>query len=220
MSFTPSAIAAAVEEEGGFWENAYPILPHPGELIVGLVSFTILLIIFTKKVVPALEKVHAERVAAIEGGMQQAEKAQAEAEAALAEYRAQLAEARTEANKIREDARADAAAIAAEVRDKAQAESARIVESAHRQIEAERQQAVVSLRSDVGSLATDLAGRIVGESLEDSARQSRVVDRFLAELEDADPQEVRAGAGPTGGAALAAMPAGGAAPAPGSEDRS
>jgi F-type H+-transporting ATPase subunit b len=35
----------------------------------------------------------------------------------------------------------------------------------------------------VGTLATDLAGRIVGESLEDDARQRRVVDRFLDELE-------------------------------------
>ena len=32
-------------------------------------------------------------------------------------------------------------------------------------------------------MATTLAGRIVGESLEDEARQSRVVERFLAELE-------------------------------------
>ncbi len=213
MQLAATALVAAEVEGESFWENAYPIIPHPGELIVGTIAFAILLFIFFKKVVPALEKVHAERVAAIEGGMQQAEKAQAEAEAALAEYRAQLAEARTEANKIREDARADAAAIAAEVRDKAQGESTRIVESAHRQIEAERQQAVVSLRSDVGRLATDLAGRIVGESLEDSARQSRVVDRFLAELEVADPQQVRAAAAtPAGGASLAA--------APGSEDRS
>ncbi len=33
------------------------------------------------------------------------------------------------------------------------------------------------------ALATSLAGRIVGESLDDEARQSRVVERFLADLE-------------------------------------
>src|SRR6478736_39799 len=57
-------------------------------------------------------------------------------------------------------------------------------EPARTQIEAERQQAVTSLRAEVGSLATALAGRIVGESLEDEARQSRVVERFLADLEN------------------------------------
>ncbi len=69
------------------------------------------------------------------------------------------------------------------MREQAQAEAARIVEHAHMQIEAERQQAVSSLRAEVGTLATELAGRIVGESLEDEARQSRVVERFLADLE-------------------------------------
>ena len=48
---------------------------------------------------------------------------------------------------------------------------------------AERAQAVVSLRSEVGRLSTELASRIVGESLHDQARQSGIVDRFLAELE-------------------------------------
>lgn len=197
MSFAPTALLAA--EDGGFWESAYPILPYPGEIIVGFISFGILVWIFAKKVVPALEKVYAERVASIEGGMEEAERAQKEAEAALAEYKAQLAQARTEANQIREEARADAASIATEVREKAHAEASRIVESAQRQIEAERQQAVVSLRSEVGRLATDLAGRIVGESLEDSARQSRVVDRFLAELEQSEPAQVRASAAAVGG---------------------
>ena len=66
---------------------------------------------------------------------------------------------------------------------KAAAESARISEQARVQIEAERQAAVVSLRAEVGTLATDLASRIVGESLADDARSSRVIDRFLADLE-------------------------------------
>jgi F-type H+-transporting ATPase subunit b len=35
----------------------------------------------------------------------------------------------------------------------------------------------------VGTLATQLAGRIVGESLEDDERSTRVVDRFLTDLE-------------------------------------
>ena len=33
-------------------------------------------------------------------------------------------------------------------------------------------------------LAVELAGRIVGESLEDEARQRRTVENFLAELEE------------------------------------
>ena len=39
------------------------------------------------------------------------------------------------------------------------------------------------LRSEVGTLATTLAGKIVGEALNDDERSARVVDRFLADLE-------------------------------------
>ncbi len=75
----------------------------------------------------------------------------------------------------------------AEMREQAQTEASRIVDHGKTQIEAERQQAVTSLRAEVGTLATTLAGRIVGESLDDDARQSRVVQRFLADLETGTP---------------------------------
>ena len=141
------------------------------------------IVLMRKFVVPSFEKTFAERTAAIEGGLSAAESKQAEADAKLAELEKQLADARHEAARIREEAREQGAAIIAEMREQAQAESTRIVEHGKTQIEAERQQAVTSLRAEVGALATGLAGRIVGESLDDEARQSRVVDRFLAELE-------------------------------------
>lgn len=160
-----------------------PILPLWGELVFGVVAFAILYWVVAKRVVPRLEEVYAERTAAIEGGMQQAEQAQAEAQAALEQYQAQLHEARAEANRIREEAREQGASIVAELRAQAQTEAARITDSAKKQIEAERQQAIVQLRSEVGTLSTDLASRIVGESLHDETRQKGIVDRFLAELE-------------------------------------
>lgn len=164
-------------------EGSNPLIPNVWEILVTVIGFGILLFIVSKYVVPAFEKTYEERSAAIEGGIAKAEAAQAEANAALDEYKQQLTDARTEANRIREDARNEGAKILAELKEKAAAESARITEQAHVQIEAERQAAVVSLRTEVGTLATELAGRIVGESLSDDARSARVVDRFLADLE-------------------------------------
>jgi F-type H+-transporting ATPase subunit b len=187
-------VLASVKAEG--WPEALPLLPHPAELIVGLIAFAILYWIYATKVVPKMETMYEERAAAIEGGMAQAEEAQAEAKAALEKYNAQLAGARTEANEIRESAREQGASIVAEMRGQAQAEAARITESAQRQVEAERQQAVVQLRQEVGTLSTDLASKIVGESLQDEVRQKGIVDRFLADLEagDVTPEKV----GPAG----------------------
>ena len=114
------------------------------------------------------------------------------ADAAKAQYEAQLKEARTEATQIREDARVQGSQIVAEMRGQAQAEATRITEAAHRQIEADRSQAAASLRGEVGRLSTDLASKIVGESLHDETRQKGIVDRFLAELESGSltPQKV------------------------------
>ncbi|MHA7134626.1 F0F1 ATP synthase subunit B [Oerskovia turbata] len=178
----PQAVLAA---ESGEVDPIQLFLPPFYDIFWSGVVLIVIAVAFYKFVLPKFQAVLDERTAKIEGGLAKAESAQAEAAAALAEYHQQLQEARAEAARIREDARAEGSAIVADQRSKAGDEAARILETAQRQIEAERQQASVSLRNDVGTLATQLASKIVGESLEDSARQSRVVDRFLDELEAA-----------------------------------
>jgi F-type H+-transporting ATPase subunit b len=154
-----------------------------GTFFVELIAFAILFFLLAKYIVPPINRAMTARQDAIRKEFADLDEARAEAKAAEEEFRAQIADARHEAAKIREEAREQGAAIIAEMREQAQAEANRIVEHAHTQIEADRQQAVTSLRAEVGTLATGLAGRIVGEALEDQARQSRVVERFLADLE-------------------------------------
>lgn len=161
-----------------------PLLPeHLSELFVGIALFLVIWFVVAKKVVPMFEATYAERTAAIQGGIEKAEKAQLEAAQALEEYKAQLATAREDGSRIREEAKTQGAAIVTDMRQQAQDESSRLLANAKAQIEAERVAAVTQLRSEVGGLATTLAGRIVGESLEDDERARRTVDRFLAELE-------------------------------------
>ncbi|MDA0259555.1 MAG: F0F1 ATP synthase subunit B [Actinobacteria bacterium] len=173
MSFRISAAA----------EELNPLVPHTSEIIVGFIAFTLLYLVLRSKVVPMFEKAFAARTEAIQGGMEKAEKAQRDAQVALEQYTAQLSAARGEAQKIREEARVQGAAIIEDLRGKAQEEAARITAAATASIEAERQQAITSLRNEVGSLATELASKIVGEALDDQVRQSRIVDRFLDDLE-------------------------------------
>lgn len=160
-----------------------PLLPHTAEIIVGSIAFLLLYLVMRSKVVPMFEKAFTARTEAIQGGMERAEKAQLDAQRALTQYNDQLSKAREEAQSLREEARVQGATIIEELRSKAQEEAARITASAHASIEAERQQAVTSLRNEVGALAIELASKIVGEALDDQARQSRIVDRFLDDLE-------------------------------------
>lgn len=163
--------------------GANPLIPNWWEVLITGIGFLILLFIAVKFIVPAFERVYRERTEAIEGGLAKAKAAQAEAAAARDEYNQQLESARLEAQKIREEARSEGDKILADFKDRANAESARITENAHRQIEAERSAAVISLRTEVGVLATELAAKVVGEALDDDARSRRVVDRFLEDLE-------------------------------------
>ena len=160
-----------------------PVIPNPAEIVVGLVAFTILFFLLRTKAVPKFEKAYRDRTDAIQGGLERAEKAQREAGANLEKYQAQLADARGEAAKMREEARTEGAVIIEQMRTTAQEEAARITSAARAAIEAERKQALNSLMNEVGSIATTLASKIVGEALDDQARQSRVVERFLADME-------------------------------------
>ncbi|MDR7384151.1 F0F1 ATP synthase subunit B [Promicromonospora iranensis] len=172
-------VAAQTDEPSGI----SLFLPAGYDLFWSSVVIVIIAVVFYKMVLPRMNAVLDERASLIEGGIAKAEAAQQQADEALAKQQELLAQARSEAAQVREEARAEGTAIIKDLKAKASEEAERITETARRQIEADRQAASVSLRTEVGALATDLASKIVGESLEDSARQSRVVDRFLDELE-------------------------------------
>jgi F-type H+-transporting ATPase subunit b len=164
-------------------EATNPLLPAIYDIVWSIIPFALVLLLFWRVVLPRLQKTLDERSAAIEGGIAQAENAQAEAKEALDKYNALLAEARAEAAGIRDQARAEGSQILQEMKTSAQAEADRIAQSAKAQIEAERHQAVVSLRKEVGNLALDLASAVVQERLSEDAKAASVIDKLLADLD-------------------------------------
>lgn len=160
-----------------------PLLPSWPEFIIGTILFLLVFGALAKFLLPRATKMLAERTEQIEGGLARSQEAQTEAKQLLDQYREQLAEARHEASRLREEAREQGAQIIAEMREQAQAEARRVTETAQAQLAADRQQALAALRQEVGALSVDLASKIIGESLADDARQGRLVDRFLDELE-------------------------------------
>ncbi|RKT06924.1 ATP synthase F0 subcomplex B subunit [Streptomyces sp. 3211.6] len=165
-------------------ETENPLFPPIPELVIGLIAFVIVFGFLAKKLLPNINKVLDERREAIEGGIEKAEAAQTEAQSVLEQYKAQLAEARHEAARLRQEALEQGTALKEELRAEGQRQREEIIAAGHAQIAADRKAAAQALRQDVGKLATDLAGKLVGESLEDVARQSRTIDRFLGELEE------------------------------------
>ncbi len=167
-----------------------------GTFIAELVAFLIVLAILYRYVLPIVSKAVNDRQEMIRRSIEDSREAKERLEAAEAEYKEALATTRTDAARIREEARAQGQQIIDEMRKTAQEEAERISERERARMETERAQLVHQLRAEVGQIAVELAGRVVGESLADEARQSRVVDRFIAELDEsaaepaADPSAV------------------------------
>ncbi len=181
MIFAQILPIAAEEAENGNG-GLEILLPPFNELIAGIIAFAIVFFFMWRWAVPAINRSLEQRQAAISGQIEDAEKAKAEAESLLADYKAQLAEAKAEGNRIIDEARQSAEQVKADLIAKAEEEASQIRAKARDEAAGEKARALAEARSQVGDISVDLAGRIVGESLDADAHQD-LIDRYLADLE-------------------------------------
>lgn len=158
------------------------LFPHWTEMIAGVIAFGLIFFFVRKWVWPKLSETMEMRQKAIAGEYTAAEKAKAEAESLLQDYKKQLAESKSEANRILEEARASADQVRTDLIAKAEADAEAIRTKARDEASLEMSRALGDARSQVGEISVDLAGKIVGESLDADAHQA-LIDRYLADLE-------------------------------------
>jgi F-type H+-transporting ATPase subunit b len=168
-------IIAAAEEAPN------PILPEPVELIVGAVVFLIVFAVIAKLAFPQINQALGARTEKIQGDLEKAEAARTTAEQELAEYRRQLAGAREESNRIIEEARKTADQMRKDLQARAEQDAQQTVVRAQEEIRAERDRVFQELRAQVGQIAVDLAGRVVGESL-DPQTHERLIDEYIDQV--------------------------------------
>ena len=173
-------LAYVLAQEAAEHEQS-PILPAANELIWGTVAFLILLFLMYRTVFPSINQAFKDRRANIEGKLEQAEREREEAEQLLEEYRRRLRDAEDETQRILEEARSNAERVRRDLLAKAETDAGRELDRARQAIRAERDQAIRQLRNEVGTLAVELATRVVGDSL-DRERQLRLVDEYIEEL--------------------------------------
>jgi len=172
-------------EEGGTDNFLVPNGTFFAELLIFLIIFWVI----WKYVVPPVRKAMTERQEMVRRQIEEAKEARERLEAADAKFREVLGEARTEAAKIRDEARAEAGRIKTDLREQAEREVAQIRQRGEEQLATQREQVVRELRGEIGRLSVALAGRIVGESMEDEARRRGTVDRFIDELDAMSAQD-------------------------------
>ena len=156
-------------------------IPAIEDLIWGGLAFLIVAVVIYKLAWPSFVASLDERAEKIDAGLRAAEIARAEVASQQEQLAEDIRQAQREATGIRENAQDNAKAIVAQAQAKARHEAEGMLENANRRIFADSEAAKRHLSAEIGQLATELAGRIVGEAL-DEETASRVIDRFLDEL--------------------------------------
>jgi F-type H+-transporting ATPase subunit b len=162
------------------------VLPATNELIWGTVAFVLFLLVLRRAGVwRKLGEAMDQRTTRIRTDLENAEAAKREAEALLREYREQLEQARQEARQIVEDAKRRADQTRQDLIKRAERDADAVRTRAEQEIQAQLQRARIELRRELGVLSVQLAGRVIGDNL-DNERQLRLVDRYIEELSAQD----------------------------------
>jgi F-type H+-transporting ATPase subunit b len=168
----PAAVWAA--SEGGHESGG--LISLDKSLIVQAINFLILLFILQRLLYkPFLAKM-AERTAAIQKSLDEAQAARAEATRQQEENETRLRAAHAEAAAIRAQAMKEATEEQKRLVEAARAESQRLVESAKAQMDADVRRAREELRREVADLATAVAEKLVRRSLRDEDHRRIVAD--------------------------------------------
>ncbi|MEV6028421.1 F0F1 ATP synthase subunit B [Streptomyces sp. NPDC052036] len=159
------------------------LIPRLAPTLVCVLAFAVIFVSFTKILLPRINKVLAERQDAVDGQRERAERTATEAGEVLAKYREELAEARHEAARLRQEALEQGTQLIAEIRAEGLREREEMIAEAQARLAADRVIAATELRGVVVTLATELAGRIVGEPIDSFAHESDLVDRYFTDLD-------------------------------------
>jgi F-type H+-transporting ATPase subunit b len=154
--------------------------------IVEVIAFLIILAIIWRYILPPLQKALAARQAMVQQQAEDSDQAKRDLAEAQRKYQEALNEARTEAAQIRENARAEAQRTIEELHTQAQEDVARIIARGDEQLAQQRASVVRELRAEIGTVAIELAEKIVQQRLTDEAQVSATVDAFLSGLEARD----------------------------------
>jgi F-type H+-transporting ATPase subunit b len=118
----------------------------------------------------------------IKGALESAGKAREEMLKLQSDNEAILKKAREEREGILKEAREVRDRLIAEAKGKAAEEAEKLVEKARTGIESEKRKALSEIRDQVAALSVEIASKILGEKLEKSGEQDKLIDNYLKDI--------------------------------------
>lgn len=131
-----------------------------------------------------INEILAKRKAMADAQLRDAETARTEAEALKAEYEKDMAEARSKASDIIVSAQKTATAQSDKILQEATAAAAALKEKAQNDIEQEKKKAVSEIRSEIGGIAMDIAGKVIEREINEEDHK-KLIDEFIANVGEA-----------------------------------
>ena len=148
-----------------------------------LLNFLVLFFVAKKFLFKPVKDMIDSRQQEIDDMYAQADAAKANAEAMETEYKSRLAEAQETGDTLVKEAMARGKNREEEIVRQANREADAIREKATADIAREKQKALNDAKDEISSIALEIAGKVIGESM-DGEKQQKLVDNFLAELGD------------------------------------
>ena len=150
----------------------------PWTLIAQLLNLFIQVMLIKKFLFKPIKEVLAKRKAAADAEIADATKAKEEAESLKSEYEENMKQARDKANDILNTAQKSATQQSEEIIREANAQAVSIKSKAERDIEQERRKAVNEIKDEIGDMAMEIAGKVIGREI-NSSDHEKLIDDFI-----------------------------------------
>lgn len=166
--------------------------PDFGLIFWMFVGFAVLFLILWKLAWPVILKTVDERGALIDKGVEYAQDAKHQLDTAREQAEQVLRQARSEQADMLREADRMKSQIIEEARGAAQVEAQKVMDAARQSIEQQQKQAEQQFRRQVGAFALDIAQKVVRNEVADPQAQSKLVNKYLDEIQDEKDTDTKA----------------------------
>ena len=156
----------------------------PWTFIAQILNLFIQVYLIKRFLFKPINEILKKRQEAADKDIQEAKKAKEAAEAVKTEYETSMSDDRGEANRIIEDAKKDANLRAEELIKEAEQHASSIKAKAEEDIRLERKKALNEVKDEIGSIAMDIAGKVVEKEIHEDEHKA-LIDEFLQNVEEA-----------------------------------
>lgn len=151
------------------------------QILISLINLLILFLILKKFLFRPVQKILAERRAALDKVYADAAAERKAAEEYRGKYESILSGADAEAEKILSDAKENAGRLSNKIIEQANAEASSMIKRADARIEQDRKKAVNDMKKEISSVSIDIARKMISREINEKDQQE-LIDEFIGDI--------------------------------------